>query len=54
LFLCELLLELQSNKAFVGRRDPAKVLDQPFQRVEVMWSRRQQGEMQDHPAARKA
>ena len=52
--LCEVLLELERNKAFVGRRDPAKILDQPFQMVDVVGARRQQGEMHDHAAARNA
>src|SRR5260370_26432558 len=54
LFLCEVLLELQRKKAFVGRRDPAKVRHQRCQMVDVVWSRRQQGEMHEHPAARHA
>src|SRR6266853_5800848 len=35
LFRSEVLLELKRNKTFVGRRDPAKILGQPFQMVRV-------------------
>jgi hypothetical protein len=47
LLLCELLLELQINEAFVGRHDPAKAFDQQCQMVDVMGSSRQERAVDD-------